>query len=67
MPDKKLQDILTHLLWSVVKLDDAPASAQSHLDYAIVELSKLVGKCELDSECEQVLMDAIEHMKIYRK
>jgi len=67
MSTNKLQCILNHLLMSQVKLKDAPASSQTHFDYAIVELQNLVGEYEIqDTECKQVLNDALEHMKIYR-
>jgi hypothetical protein len=66
MPNEKLQDILTHLLMSHVKLNDAPASSQAHFDYAIVELDKLIENYRpSNAECRQVLTDAIEHMGLY--
>ena len=56
MPKEKLKFILLHLLRSQVKLDDAPASAQSHFDLAIVELDKLIEDYQdSDPECNQVL------------
>ena len=67
MNDKNLQFILMHLLYSQIKRDDAPASAQGHFDLAIVELNKLTGDFELDAECKQVLNDAVEHMKLYNR
>ena len=68
MPKEKLKFILLHLLRSQVKLDDAPASAQSHFDLAIVELDKLIEDYQdSDPECNQVLTEAKEHITMYHQ
>ncbi len=64
----KLRFILMHILHSQVKVNDAPASAQSHMDMAIVELYKLIDCFEPQTdECKQALNEAIEHMRLYNK
>lgn len=64
----KIEFILNHLLLSQVKLDDVPASAQSHFDMAIVELYKMIDNYDpKDYECHRIMKDAIEHMHLYNR
>lgn len=68
MINQKLQFILSHLLWSRVKFNDAPASADTHFDMAIVELSNLIENYQpQDDECKQALTDAKLHINLYKQ
>jgi hypothetical protein len=50
----------------VIKLDDAPASAQEHLDHAIFILSEMCREWQpSDADIMNVIMDAREHMAHY--
>lgn len=63
----KLKIILTQLLMSQVKLNDAPASSQTHFDYAVVELKKLIGEYEIQNEeCNHIMNNALEHMSLFK-
>lgn len=57
---------LANLTSYVLKLDDAPCSAQSHFDYAIFALSEMCGDWNpSDADAVKVIRDAREHMAHY--
>ena len=60
------QIILANLASYILKLEDAPCSAQSHLDHAIFILSEMCKDwTPLDNDVLTVIRDAREHMSTY--
>lgn len=60
------QVVLANLASYVLKLEDAPCSAQSHFDHAVFALSEMCGDwTPSDIEVVQVIRDAREHMAHY--
>lgn len=57
---------LRDLLWAKAKADDAPASAETHLDSAIDWLSQLCDYQPQSPEESEMLTLAREHMENYR-
>lgn len=57
---------LRDLLWAKAKTDDAPASAETHLDSAIDWLSQLCDYQPQSPEESEMLALAREHMENYR-
>ena len=65
-PDISIKAALSNLVNFVLKFDEAPASAQAHLDHAIFILSEMEpGMKAADEEVRQVVLDAREHMSYY--
>lgn len=60
--------ILRDLVNYKLKLDDAPCSAETHLDHAIYLLSEQCSDLKnIDQEMIQVVADSREHMAFYHK
>lgn len=60
--------ILHDLVNYKLKLDDAPCSAETHLDHAIFLLSEQCSDLKnIDQEMIQVVTDSREHMAFYHK
>jgi hypothetical protein len=58
--------ILANLANYVVKLDDAPCSAQSHFDYAIYMLSEICRDWQpSDKEIIEAIRDSRAHMSYF--
>lgn len=47
---EQVEYALKHLLWSIVKQEDAPCSSYSHLATAMATLYKLVPNVDIDDE-----------------
>ncbi len=56
-----LSDILNYL----IKLEDAPASAQTHMDHVIFMLSRKYDIDSFDDDEKEILKSAREHMSYY--
>ncbi len=62
----KQQQALTHIANFCLKQEDAPCSAQSHLDYAIALLSQESGNWNpQDEEIRKIIVEAREHTAYY--
>lgn len=62
----KQQQALAHIANFCLKQDDAPCSAQSHLDYAITLLSEESGDWNSqDEEIRKIIVEAREHIAYY--
>ncbi len=62
----KQQQALAHIANFCLKQDDAPCSAQSHLDYAIALLSEESGDWNpQDEEIRKIIVEAREHTAYY--
>lgn len=60
-----LHRILGNILWFCAKNDDAPCSAEAHLDRAIVDLVSLCPDFKPPTdEIAEIITDAAEHMKL---
>lgn len=58
--------ILSNLANYIVKLDDAPCSAQSHFDYAVFLLSEMCyDRKDWDKEIIAAINDSRAHMSYY--
>lgn len=58
--------ILANLASYIVKLDDAPCSAQSHFDYAVFLLSEICSNWKpTDPEIIAAIQDSRAHMSYY--
>lgn len=64
-----IQQALVHICNFVAKENDAPCSAQSHLDYAIALLSQHSTEWRtsqtIDEEIKNIILDAREHIGLY--
>ncbi len=65
--DRLVRHVLSNLVSGVAKLDDAPASAETHFDSAINELAKATDWRPNDPELRAIIDDAMEHMALYGK
>jgi hypothetical protein len=62
------QIILANLANYIVKLDDAPCSAESHFDHAVFLLSEMCyDRKDWDAEIIAAIQDSREHMAFYHK
>jgi hypothetical protein len=58
--------VLANLALYVLKLEEAPCSAQSHFDHAMFALSEMCTDWKpSDSEVIKVIQEAREHMALY--
>ncbi len=55
--------VFGNLLSAIAKMQDAPMSAQTHLDFVIDKLAKATTWRPDDPELRQIIDDATEHMK----
>ncbi|MGR9087868.1 MAG: hypothetical protein ACU841_12450 [Gammaproteobacteria bacterium] len=61
----ELGSILSNVLWFYCKWDDAPMSAQTHLDQAIVDLVALCPDfTPATEEIAEIITNATEHMRV---
>jgi len=65
--DRLVRHVLSNLVSGIAKMNDAPASAGTHLDSAISELAKATDWRPDDPELMAIIDDAIEHMAFYGK
>jgi len=64
----KQHEALVHLANFILKEEDAPCSAQSHLDYAVSVLSELVVDWDpRDEDIKRVILEAREHTAFYHQ
>lgn len=66
MTKSAAQIILANLANYIVKLDDAPCSAESHFDHAVFLLSEMCyDRKDWDDEIIAAIRDSREHMAFY--
>lgn len=62
----KQLEALIHITNFILKQEEAPCSAQSHLDYAVAVLSEASPEWSpKDEEIKKVILDAREHIALY--
>lgn len=66
MNAEEVNRVLGNLVAFILKQDDAPASAQFHLDAAIDALYAHSSWASTDEEKLEIVWSAIEHMNHYR-
>lgn len=63
----KLKQILNNILSSIIKLDGAPCSSETHLNMAVVELLKLLPEFKASDEKADAILYAIGEQLITQK
>jgi hypothetical protein len=64
--EQLIQHVLSNLVSGISKLNDAPASAETHFDSAINALANATEWRPTDAELVAIIEHAVTHMAFYR-